>query len=256
MLKLYPCDICKKTDFILYKEKQGFNGDITKIVKCKHCTLTVLNPRRNEKIEFLYENRKFRTLTGKHKNFRLSLFEFGMKLLSPKISKGTILDVAMNDGTFLNSLSPHRWKRFGIEDSKSAYEYCKENFDFKGAHTNVHECGFPNNYFDVISLWDVLNRAPIPSRNIHSINRILKDNGFLLISFEVPERVLFRGVNHYFTPYTFDKLLSKEGYKSVSFYYLEETSEGLTYQEVDLNENTLNKNKIGHYIAVYQKSQI
>ncbi|MCA1028649.1 class I SAM-dependent methyltransferase [Cytobacillus kochii] len=251
---LYPCDICNNEEFILFKEKKGFFGDVTSIVTCSNCSLTFLNPRVNKTIETLYEHRKFKPLQGKNKNSRLNLFAFGMSLLKSHVTKGTILDVAMNDGTFLNTLSSSDWNRYGIEDSKLAYEYCSDKFDFKSFHTNVHECNFPNNFFDVISLWDVLNRSPLPSRNITSMNRLLKEDGYFLVSFEAPTRVLFRGVNHYFTPFTFNKLLTREGYKSVEFYYIEDTGDEIYHkQKVNLNENNLKESKIGHYIAIFQK---
>jgi 2-polyprenyl-3-methyl-5-hydroxy-6-metoxy-1,4-benzoquinol methylase len=87
---------------------------------------------------------------------------------------------------------------------------------------------FPKNNFDVITMWDVLEHVPDPSKEIKDVNGLLKKGGLLCINYpdigSLPSKIMgkrwvFLQDIHlwYFTPETITKLLKKHGFEILGF---------------------------------------
>jgi SAM-dependent methyltransferase len=93
------------------------------------------------------------------------------------------LDIGCGDGAFLQSLKSRGWDVYGTETSAAACAIART----KGI--SVHEgelasADFPDRFFDVITLWHVLEHIPDPVAELDRIRRMLRDDGSLVI--EVP----------------------------------------------------------------------
>lgn len=92
----------------------------------------------------------------------------------------TVLDVGCNAGDFVEILEKDRGcKAFGIDVS----EICVEEARKKGRSVELsdgHKIPFPDNYFDVVYLNEVLIHVFSPNEVLREVKRVLKETGFLL----------------------------------------------------------------------------
>jgi len=98
---------------------------------------------------------------------------------------GRVLDIGCATGRFLDTLTPFGdWELYGVEPSPYAAKIARQNTlltIYEGVLESTH---FPNDYFDVITMWDVLEHVHNPLMTLQEIARILKPDGILV--FRVP----------------------------------------------------------------------
>lgn len=102
---------------------------------------------------------------------------------------GKLLDIGMGTGNFLAAAVKAGYDGYGIDFDRNAVEAAGKIFGLK----NVYVLGidgavekFGNGYFDVISMFEVLEHVDNPSDFIEKTKLLLKDEGYLAIS--VPYR--------------------------------------------------------------------
>lgn len=82
-------------------------------------------------------------------------------------------------------LSKQRVETYGIETSDSA-DYAKEYLRLNVSKGDLFSARLPDRFFDLVTLYNVLEHTHDPSRVCNEIHRILKDDGFLII--QVPNK--------------------------------------------------------------------
>jgi SAM-dependent methyltransferase len=70
----------------------------------------------------------------------------------------------------------------GIELSQYASEYARTRLGLSVHTGTVEDADFPTEYFDVITLWDVLEHLPDPMKALRILWRWLKPEGLLLLN--------------------------------------------------------------------------
>jgi len=98
--------------------------------------------------------------------------------------KGKILDIGCGSGDFLLRMKEKGWDAYGVDTSKEACYLAREKLKEKVYNCELEQCCFPNNHFDIVTLWHVLEHVPNPNHMLKEINRILKSDGILIL--EVP----------------------------------------------------------------------
>jgi 2-polyprenyl-3-methyl-5-hydroxy-6-metoxy-1,4-benzoquinol methylase len=258
--KCYLCDSSKNK--IVFNE---FGIDMLKCKKCGHVYSSYKQDQNyadyfGEKIE------KQDHFWWKEAHDRM-YNDFGEKFLKNK--KGRILDVGCGLGYFLKFISKYNnWKGFGSEISKSAVEYADKNLGLENIKQGrVEESGFSNNYFDIISLWDVIEHIPNPRPLLSYLYDILKENGVLFmhtpnISIQLPKakfKKIIKGLNkdvHYmeakdhiniYSQKIIKRLLKEVGFKKIKFIHLR------PLQGVSGSKNIILKNikNIWFYFSVF-----
>ena len=160
-------------------------------VRCRNCDLVYLNPRPSQGLlNKIYQGDKFHSIdfhkdpTGEEK---LYFFRFSdrLKVINRlKKRKGKILDIGSSWGYFLSLAKEDGWDVYGVEPTIAEAKYAQERFKVKIFTGRLREAQFPAQYFDVVSLWHVLEHIPDPIIELLEIKRILKEDGLLVI--EVP----------------------------------------------------------------------
>ena len=220
------CCICGNEKGRLVFIKEG-----CRFIKCE-CGMVYINPQLKEEeaknfyevgdsdlwidvllspLQYEYDREKFRNTA---------------KEISRYATPGKILDVGCSIGLFLNEAKEEGWEVYGLELNKRACEVAKEKFDLDISPKTLEESGYPQNHFDAVSLWEVLEHVSDPTDLLVQVNRILKENGTLIIL--VPNinslavRVMHEkssafGKNHlwYFSPATLTKLLKKTNFNVI-----------------------------------------
>jgi len=179
--KLIVCNLCGNNEFTFL-----FNGHdylffsplVFQLMKCNKCGLVCLNPQPANIINYYDAYRK--------ENLKKDAFLF----LSPdrvkKIKKfknsGKILDIGCGKGEFLFDMSREGWDVYGCDIYPNACDLAKKEFGLKNIYNDdLLSLNFPENSFDVITLWHVLEHLTKPLETLKKINQILKDDGVLII---------------------------------------------------------------------------
>jgi len=203
-------------------------------LQCKHCNLVYLNPRPSQNlINKLYRGNEHCSIDVQKdptNEKELYFFRFSSRLKDIKRFKkenGRILDIGSSWGYFLTLAQDDGWDAYGVEPSYTQARYAQERFNLKISINRLKEAQFTSRYFDVVSLWHVLEHVPHPVNELLEIKRILKENGLLAIEvpslrrlkddvsknkfdFERPPQHLF-----YYNIKTLTKLLEKTGFSVI-----------------------------------------
>ena len=151
----------------------------------------------------------------------------GTRKYPQPIDGGVILDVGCGNGHMLTEYKRLNWKTYGSEVGDESAKLAQE----AGHQVFVGElldANYPNNFFDVVTLWDSLEHIHNPLESLSDIYRIIKPNGKIYIS--VPnygswyarlfkdQWFMFTAPLHYYhyTDKTLSNLLAKSGFKDVS----------------------------------------
>jgi 2-polyprenyl-3-methyl-5-hydroxy-6-metoxy-1,4-benzoquinol methylase len=100
------------------------------------------------------------------------------------LSSAKVLDIGCGGGLFLSLLKKAGAEVIGIELSDSRAQYAKTKHGLEinkyPIESDFWQKGYTN-YFDVITLWDVIEHVNYPFEALQSAANVLKKGGFLLI---------------------------------------------------------------------------
>ncbi|MCL4458355.1 MAG: class I SAM-dependent methyltransferase [Chloroflexi bacterium] len=165
-------------------------GDF-ELVRCPHCHLIYLNPRPcRDEIERYYPPDSYKEYLSDsdRQNWFLRLNRcYGMKKRCRAVLKmkreGRLLDVGCATGDFLAAMRRHGgWEVCGVELNAEAAAYARQHFGLPVFAGQLEEAGFPAAHFDVVTLWNVLEHLPDPTGSLKEIERVLKEDGLLLLT--------------------------------------------------------------------------
>jgi 2-polyprenyl-3-methyl-5-hydroxy-6-metoxy-1,4-benzoquinol methylase len=95
---------------------------------------------------------------------------------------GRILDVGCASGDFLHMMDRmDHWQVHGVEVSAEASGYGRDCYGLEICTGELADAHHPDSYFDVITIWDVLEHVHDPTGTLSEMHRILKPNGLAII---------------------------------------------------------------------------
>lgn len=154
------------------------------IVKCKSCGLCYVNPRIKSNIVINSYSEADDSLYASQAEGRTNTFKESLKFIEKyHHTKGRILDIGAAAGFFLKVAKDAGWETCGVEPSKWSSSYANKNYHVNVEQGTLSEAKFKNNYFDVITIWDVLEHVSDPTQELKEIYRILKPGGMLVINY-------------------------------------------------------------------------
>jgi len=155
---------------------------------------------------------------------------------------GRLLDVGCGLGYFVRRISSFpNWQAFGYEISQAAVEFAQSRLGLDNIFCGkVEESGLRKSYFDIITLWDVIEHIPDPDPLLSYLWTILKDDGILFVhtpnvQIQLPKARItkfFKGMNprlHYleakdhvniYSMSTLRTVLCRNGFNRVEFIHL------------------------------------
>jgi len=262
-MNFVKCCICNSDNYVKLYTIERPEG-IFDIVKCKKCGHVYQNPRRNKKeIEKIYNTRKkfYRSMPRKTniKSFEL-LYNKRLKIIERYSKKGTLLDIGCSFGTFLKIAHKAGWETYGNDISKHIVNFAKRKMKLNVFYGPIEKAKYPNNFFDVITLFDVLEHLTNPLKTLKECNRILKSGGLLIIQTPAIDSLYaklkakdweYYGLQHlnYFSKKSLEILLKKSKFKIIKIYYGDEIGFLTSIRAYLLNkENKINLSSVLRFI--------
>jgi 2-polyprenyl-3-methyl-5-hydroxy-6-metoxy-1,4-benzoquinol methylase len=171
------CNICGSNDAGII-----FPAGIGNIVRCNKCGLFYRTPRLSDAAEAdKYRHQIYdESYSGAISKAKKDVYISTLKKLGSL--RGKILDVGCSEGYFLTLAREQGWNPYGIEISELLLRRARENLGEKQIFGEpLKNARFPSDFFDVITLWDVLDHLMDPLAELTEIRRILKKDGLLVI---------------------------------------------------------------------------
>ena len=172
------CSLCGSS-----ATKRLFKKESLNFVKCKKCGLVYLNPRlTKEAIKKFYDPGINRWTNLKdYIDMKLPLFEDLLNQVE-KVKKGIrILDVGCGIGLFLKLAKERGWDAYGVDISSEDVGYAKEKYGLEIYRGTIKDASYPDNFFDAVTMWDVIEHLPDLLIYLKEARRILKKDGILFV---------------------------------------------------------------------------
>ncbi len=205
-----------------------------KLVRCLNCGLIYQNPQltREELSDHYPDDYLLYDTTEDNKSHSLitrlsqqhALSRRCQRVMRHAASPGTMLDIGCATGQFMAAMHDRGWEVKGIELSDYAAEYGRNTLGLSIETGTLEDVTFPDDSFDLITLWDVFEHVNDPQKTLAEITRILKPGGILAMSLPNPtcfEAKLFGSTwigwerprhLHLFTPKVLKSYLSDVGF--------------------------------------------
>ncbi|MEM7819495.1 MAG: class I SAM-dependent methyltransferase [Candidatus Aenigmatarchaeota archaeon] len=232
-MEIVKCCICNSDNYKnLYKIKRS-DGTIN-IVKCKNCGHIYQNPRLSDnEIKKAYNKIKkfYRTMPRKTNIMSFNLLNNKrLEEIEKYANKGKVLDIGCSFGNFLNTAKKRGWETYGNDISKYISDFAKKKMKLNVFYGTIEQIKYPKEFFDTITLFDVIEHLPDPKKTLKECNRIMKKNGLLIIQTPAIDSIYAKikgknweyfGIQHlnYFSKKSLETLLKKTGFKIIKIYY-------------------------------------
>lgn len=181
------CILCEIDDTHLLVKKDFYN-----VVQCKRCGLVYLNPRLDEEeLTKLYNKSLIsidedipvnQSATG-HDIHNIKKFNIAIRLIKKhKKHIRNIFDLGCSKGIFLDLAFKEGWIPHGSDVNRHLIKKNKKKYGNQVKLQSGNHIEFPDQYFDVVTLFDVAEHLPNPIDTFQEVSRILKVDGFLVLS--------------------------------------------------------------------------
>jgi len=154
------------------------------MVKCRNCGIIYQFPQVSKE-KYLKDVQKHYSAVDplyRVAYSRKSLYKrFIHKIRQPKRKNARLLDVGCGMGYFLSLAKNDGWNVFGLELSPDIVKMGIQNYGLDIQCADFEESNFLDGYFDVITLWNVLDELLNPIGNILKIKKILKPGGIFFM---------------------------------------------------------------------------
>jgi SAM-dependent methyltransferase len=118
-------------------------------------------------------------------------------VLSHAGEPGRVLDIGCGTGNFLDNMRRLGWQTFGVEPNQRAVAYARGRFSLEVFDGELEQAQYPEGFFDLVTLWDVLEHVHDPRGTLLEIARVTKPGATLIMNIPNPEGIEAR----WFGPY-------------------------------------------------------
>jgi 2-polyprenyl-3-methyl-5-hydroxy-6-metoxy-1,4-benzoquinol methylase len=212
------------------------------LVRCRRCRLVYVNPRPAaeetdyEEAFFLQEYKDVYGVDYIADRDNISrIARARLEIIERHKPGGKLLDVGCAAGFLLDEGRRRGWETRGVEISHFASDYARQELNLDVFTGPLEAVKFPDQEFDVVVLYFVLEHLRDPLALLQEISRILKPDGLLSVAVPniaglyfrlnqgawIAERVRHQSHFYEFSPRTLRRMLARAGMRTVAL-----TSEG------------------------------
>ena len=195
------CQVCDSTDIIdvsILKD-HSHTGETFPIVKCGNCDFHFTqNIPDAASIGTYYQSENYVSHSDTQKGLFFKVYHIVRDYMLKKKKKlvinstgkktGKLLDIGTGTGYFANTMIQAGWKVQGIEQDPETRNYAASKFNFQ-VHDTPTLYNLPDEYFDAITMWHVLEHVHDLKGYLKKIHSLLADNGTFVVA--VPNHTSF-----------------------------------------------------------------
>lgn len=173
---------------VLVCKDHTVSGELFELRKAEGLDLLATFPRPdNKKLPEYYKSGNYISHTDSESTFfDKSYQQIKNLMLEKKLGwiekslpgKGKILDIGSGTGDFLVAAKGLDWETFGVEPNAKARKLASQ----KGVDLIEDVSSLPDQFFDVITMWHVLEHVPDLDHQLRELDRLLKPDGILVIA--------------------------------------------------------------------------
>ena len=178
------CTICGGAGF---RAVFRLEGTAWRVVQCVQCGTGRLDPLPSaEEIARFYPPTYYGTTGRKFKRYVEWAVRFvairRVRFLARRVPRGgRVLDIGCGRGTLLSELADRGFEVHGTEVSRAAVEGADSRAEIRIA-SNLAAAEYPEDHFDLVILWHVLEHLPDPRETVREIHRVLRPGGEVVIA--------------------------------------------------------------------------
>ncbi|HHL40436.1 MAG TPA: class I SAM-dependent methyltransferase [Deltaproteobacteria bacterium] len=154
---------------------------------CPGCGLVYPSPRpRSEYLDKQYKEGRFASsftdiyLPSAPYRMATIFSERVEEIIRPRVPGGRLLDIGCSSGHFLKVAHDGGYEVYGIEPNPDMVEFASGELGLPNIRAGVmSDDAYPADYFDVVTLWDVLEHVPDPGSLLVSVKKVLKPGGWV-----------------------------------------------------------------------------
>ena len=188
------CPVCNHSNPQIAIESQDFSltQNTFSIVHCNNCSVRYTSPQPGQdEIGQYYKFIEYISHTDVKEGWMNRLYHLiRTKTLAQKTNwiqslftghKGHLLDIGAGTGAFVNAMQQKAWKVTGLEPDAATRDKAFENYKLQLRSTDTI-FDLPNNEYEVITMWHVLEHVHALKPYLHQCFKSLKQNGRLIIA--------------------------------------------------------------------------
>ena len=160
------------------------------ICECLNCGLLYTMPRPSkDKIVAYYKSEEYYSHQENKKGFIPKVYEtvkktnlkHKYKLATSGLTVGKVLDIGCGVGDFLHTAEMHGWECTGVEPSEDAKVIAQKRMHGRIISSEDLE-NIPEGYFDLITMWHVLEHVDDLKWQVEQLRRLIKPKGRIVIA--------------------------------------------------------------------------
>lgn len=178
------CNICDSAVSTIMLVKDSCN-----IYQCVKCGLAFTHPQP-ESLDEQYDSGYFDLYRKRHA-FRLKRGDARLRRIELMRQPGRLLDIGCSLGYFVEAANARGWEASGVEISPYAAKEARAlGLDVQTGI--LEDVGYSDGSFDCVTMWDVLEHVPDPTKHMLEVQRVLADGGLVVIGTPNLAHILFR----------------------------------------------------------------
>jgi 2-polyprenyl-3-methyl-5-hydroxy-6-metoxy-1,4-benzoquinol methylase len=183
------CLLCGSQDYRTTLEEPPYS-----VRRCRNCGMAWVTPRRDEAglVHMYSDDSYWRSPSPKSLGYHdyradepLYLDTFRRRLgfvLRNGPHGGRALDVGCAAGFCMQALRERGFDTYGVEVSPTIASHAINRLGFDAVHIgSLDGAPFPEGFFDLITLWDVIEHVPDPRALLETAHRLLRPGGLLVL---------------------------------------------------------------------------
>ena len=186
------CPWCEseKNQIHLWLKDEFLTNEDCQIYECLRCGLLFTEPRpEKDKIGEYYKSKEYYSHQENKNGFIPRLYEqiktinlrHKYTIATKGIKVGKMLDIGCGVGDFLQVAEQHGWNCKGVEPSEDAKAIAKKRIKAEIISSEDLE-QIPNETFDVITMWHVLEHIDNLKWQVAQLQRLIKKDGRIIIA--------------------------------------------------------------------------
>jgi SAM-dependent methyltransferase len=229
MEKFDRCILCNNYNFRIIYQKDHWH-----YLRCLNCDLVSLYPRPSQQ-DLMRSYRDYLPIQPKE----IDAWEIMMKpvtvksanLIESRVRTGSrkLLDIGCGYGFLLKEMKSRGWMVEGIDISQTGRQYAHDRWDIPVHSKPLEYLNIPENSFEVITLFYVIEHVHDPLSVLMEVKRIIKPGGHIFLRWPHSTPIvrmlgpLARKLDLYHTPYhlydfspkTMERMLKSCGFREI-----------------------------------------